>query len=100
MENSNRGANCSYNHLPPREDFMIRTSKPSAFVLTTLLAVAAPVAAQQIENELVLIRPVARTRTDPALAEVAKNAKEQWNVNGKTNALAAGTQVAHGRVFA
>src|SRR5436309_11161085 len=98
MENSNRGANCSYNHLPPREDFMIRTSKPSAFVLTTLLAVAAPVAAQQIENELVLITPVARTLTDPALAEFAKYAKEKWNVNVKTSALAAGTPVAYGRI--
>src|SRR5438093_3608392 len=98
MENSNRGANCSYNHLPPREDFMIRTSKPSAFVLTSLLAVAAPVAAQQIENELVLITPVARTLTDPALAEFARYAKEKWNVNVKTSALAAGTPVAYGRI--
>src|SRR5216117_1982001 len=98
MENSNRGANCSYNHLPPREDFMIRTSKPSAFVLTTLLAVAAPVAAQQIENELVVITPVARTLTDPALAEFAKYAKEKWNVTVKTSALAAGTPVAYGRI--
>src|SRR5881296_49410 len=98
MENSNRGSNCSYNHLPPREDFMIRTSKPSAFVLTTLLAVAAPVAAQQIENELVLITPVARTLTDPALAEFAKYAKAKWNVNVKTSALAAGTPVAYGRI--
>jgi len=48
---------------------MIRTSKPSAIVLTTLLALAAPAGAQPIENELVLITPVARTLTDPALAE-------------------------------
>src|SRR5437899_2246958 len=98
MENSNRGANCSYNHLPPREDPMIRTSKPSALVLTTLLAAAAQGAAQQIENELVLITPVARTLTDPALAEFAKYAKEKWNVNVKTRALAAGTPVAYGRI--
>src|SRR5881296_4232323 len=98
MENSNRGSNCSYNHLPPREDPMIRTSKPSALVLTTLLAAAAPVAAQQIENELVLITPVARTLTDPALAEFARYAKEKWNVNVKTSALAAGTPVAYGRI--
>src|SRR5438876_11477670 len=77
---------------------MIGTSKPSAFVLTTLLAAAAPVAAQQIENELVLITPVARTLTDPALAEFAKYAKEKWNVNVKTSALAAGTPVAYGRI--
>jgi len=77
---------------------MIRVSKLAAFVLTTLLAVAAPVAAQQIENELVLITPVARTLTDPALAEFAKYAKEKWNVNVKTSALAAGTPVAYGRI--
>src|SRR2546422_11605232 len=77
---------------------MIRTSKPSALVLTTHLAAAAPVAAQQIENELVLITPVARTLTDPALAEFAKYAKEKWNVNVKTSALAAGTPVAYGRI--
>src|SRR3989475_10105802 len=77
---------------------MIRTSKPSALVLTTLLAAAAQVAAQQIENELVLITPVARTLTDPALAEFAKYAKEKWNVNVKTSALAAGPPVAYGRI--
>jgi len=77
---------------------MIRTSKPSAIVLTTLLALAAPAAAQPIENELVLITPVARTLTDPALAEFARYAKEKWNVNVKTSALAAGTPVAYGRI--
>ena len=77
---------------------MIRTSKPFAAVLTTLLATAAPVAAQQIENELVLITPVARTLTDPALAEFAKYAKEKWNISVKTSALAAGTPVAYGRI--
>ncbi len=77
---------------------MIRTSKLSAVVLTTLLAAAVPAAAQQIENELVLITPVARTLTDPALAEFAKYAKEKWNINVKTSALAAGTPVAYGRI--
>src|SRR5260221_10745515 len=97
MENSNRGANCSYNLLPPREDAMIRASK-SAIVLTTLLAVAAPAPAHPIENELVLITPVARTLTDPALPEFARYAKEKWNVNVKTIALAAGTPVAYGSI--
>ncbi len=77
---------------------MIRALKPFAAVLTTLLATAAPAAAQQIENELVLITPVARTLTDPALAEFAKYAKEKWNVTVKTSALAAGTPVAYGRI--
>src|SRR5260221_1041467 len=97
MENSNRGANCSYNLLPPREDAMIRASK-SAIVLTTLLALAAPVAAQPIENELVLITPVARTLTDAAVEEFGRYGKEKWNGNVKTSALAAGTQVAYGRI--
>src|SRR5712691_4757204 len=98
MENSNRAANCSYNQPPQGENAMIRVSKPFAAVLTTFLAAAVPVAAQQIENELVLITPVARTLTDPALAEFAKYAKEKWNVNVKTSALAAGTPVAYGRI--
>src|SRR6266540_4263689 len=69
-----------------------------AAVPTMLLALAVPVAAQPIESELVLITPVARTLTDPALAEFAKYAKERWNVNVKTSALAAGTPVAYGRI--
>lgn len=51
-----------------------------------------------IENELVLITPVAKTLTDPALAEFAKYAKEKWNITVRTNALAAGTPVAYGRI--
>jgi len=62
-------------------------------------ALAGPAAAQQIENELVLITPVAKTLTDPALAEFAKYAKERWNVTVKVNALAAGTPVAYGRIL-
>jgi iron(III) transport system substrate-binding protein len=54
--------------------------------------------AQQIESELVLITPVAKTLTDPALAEFAKYAKEKWNVTVRTSALAAGTPVAYGRI--
>jgi ABC-type Fe3+ transport system substrate-binding protein len=57
-----------------------------------------PAAAQTIENELVLITPVARTLTDPLLADFAKYAKERWNVDVKTSALAAGTPVAYGRI--
>lgn len=53
---------------------------------------------QTIENQLTLITPVARTLTDPALAEFAAFAKERWNVNVRTSALAAGTPVAYGRV--
>jgi hypothetical protein len=76
---------------------MIRISKPLVLVLTTFAA-AVPAAAQEIENELVLVTPVAKTLTDPALAEFAKYAKERWKVDVRTSALAAGTPVAYGRV--
>ena len=77
---------------------MIARAKQVTASLLTLLAMAAPAASQPIENELVLITPVARTLTDPALAEFAKYAKERWNINVKTSALAAGTPVAYGRI--
>jgi iron(III) transport system substrate-binding protein len=68
-------------------------------LLLLAAALAGPAAAQQIENELVLITPVAKTLTDPALAEFAKYAKERWNITVKVNALAAGTPVAYGRIL-
>jgi iron(III) transport system substrate-binding protein len=77
---------------------MIRTFKLLAVVLTTAVAAAAPAAAQQIEDQLVLITPVAKTLTDPSLAEFAKYAKEKWNVTVRTSALAAGTPVAYGQI--
>jgi ABC-type Fe3+ transport system substrate-binding protein len=76
---------------------MIRIPKSLVLVLTTLL-VAAPAVAQEIENELVLVTPVAKTLTDPALAEFARYAKERWKVDVRTSALAAGTPVAYGRI--
>lgn len=72
--------------------------KRFAVVLTSMLVTAGPAAAQQIENELVLITPVAKTLTDPSLAEFAKYAKERWGVTVRTSALAAGTPVAYGRI--
>jgi len=54
--------------------------------------------AAAIENELVLITPVAKTLTDPSLAAFAKYAKEKWNITVKTSALAAGTPVAYGQI--
>ena len=59
---------------------------------------AAQVSAQPVEDELVLITPVAKTLTDPALAEFTKYAKERWNVTLKAAALAAGTPVAYGQI--
>ena len=72
-----------------------------AALLAVATVVAAPAATQPadtIESELVLITPVAKTLTDPALAEFAKYAKEKWNITVKTSALAAGTPVAYGQI--
>ena len=68
--------------------------------LVATFAIAGPARAQApaIENELVLITPVAKTLTDPALADFVKYAKERWNIDVKTSALAAGTPVAYGRI--
>jgi len=78
---------------------MIRIRKVLAAACLSMLATG-PAAAQgqAIENELVLITPVARTLTDPTLADFVKYAKEKWNVDVKTSALAAGTPVAYGRI--
>lgn len=78
---------------------MIRSFAIAATSFSFLAAGSA--AAQQsgaIETELVLITPVAKTLTDPALADFAKYAKEKWNITVKTSALAAGTPVAYGRI--
>ncbi|MGB7540921.1 MAG: extracellular solute-binding protein [Burkholderiales bacterium] len=75
---------------------MIRALKLLAIALTAVLAM--PAAAQQIEGELALITPVAKTLTDPTLAEFVKYAKERWNITVKTSALAAGTPVAYGQI--
>ena len=79
---------------------MFRPLKMIPIVLTSVLVAAGAVTAQaqQIESELVLITPVAKTLTDPALAEFAKYAKEKWNITVRTSALAAGTPVAYGRI--
>jgi iron(III) transport system substrate-binding protein len=81
-----------------KEDAMINFIKVLGAALGLLSASGGPVFAQAIENQLVLITPVARTLTDPALADFAKYAKERWNIDVKTSALAAGTPVAYGRI--
>ena len=68
-------------------------------VLVALAALAPAAWAQApIESELVLITPVSKFIHDAALKAFAKYAKEKWNVTVKTNALAAGTPVAYGRI--
>src|SRR5688572_3904721 len=76
----------------------MRLIKLLGVALVSFLVPGTFAAEQAIEDELVLITPVARTLTDPALAEFAKYAKERWNINVKTSALAAGTPVAYGRI--
>src|SRR5688572_31379098 len=83
--------------FPRRQCMNLRWKLLGAALLSAFVA-ARPTAAQPIEDELVLITPVARTLTDPALADFVKYAKERWNVDVRTSALAAGTPVAYGRI--
>ncbi len=80
---------------------MNRNRKALAAAFAAILA-AGPAAAQAplstVEDELVLITPVAKTLTDPSLAEFAKYARARWNITVRTSALAAGTPVAYGRI--
>jgi len=76
----------------------MRTTNILAAAAAALALGAGPASAQPVENELILITPVAKTLTDPSLAEFAKYAKERWNVTVKTSALAAGTPVAYGQI--
>lgn len=77
---------------------MVRRLKTLALALASLSMAAGVAVAQPIEDELVLITPVAKTLTDPTLADFAKYAKETWNITLKTSALAAGTPVAYGQI--
>ena len=77
---------------------MLGCREMMAVALAGLLAAAGPLAGQPIEHELVLITPVGKSFSDPALAEFRKQAKERWNVDVKTSALAAGTPIAYGRI--
>lgn len=76
------------------------TTLAVALAWTSLLAgpAVAQTPAPAIEEELTLITPVAKTLTDPTLADFAKYAKERWNITLKTSALAAGTPVAYGQI--
>ncbi len=81
---------------------MVSRLKTLALALTSMsfatgLAVAQTAA--PIEEELTLITPVAKTLTDPTLADFVKYAKERWNISVKASALAAGTPVAYGQIL-
>jgi iron(III) transport system substrate-binding protein len=79
-------------------DLFMRRRELRAAALAVLLAAAAPVAADSIEDELVLITPVGKSFSDPALAEFKKYARQRWNVDVEVSALAAGTPLAYGRI--
>jgi iron(III) transport system substrate-binding protein len=67
-------------------------------VLAAALAAPGLAAAPPIEDELVLITPVGKSFSDPALAEFRKHARQRWNVEVATSALSAGTPLAYGRI--
>jgi iron(III) transport system substrate-binding protein len=69
-----------------------------AAALAAMLVAPGLAAAPAIEDELVLITPVGKSFSDPALAEFRKHAKQQWNVDVRTSALSAGTPLAYGRI--
>jgi iron(III) transport system substrate-binding protein len=75
---------------------MARMRAMAAAVLAALVVTAA--LAAPIEGELVLITPVGKSFSDPALAEFRKHAKQRWNVEVATSALSAGTPLAYGRI--
>lgn len=77
---------------------MICHPRSIAVAAATTVLMSGQTFAQPVEDQLVLITPVAKTLTDPSLAEFAKYAKERWNVTVKTSALAAGTPVAYGQI--
>ena len=74
--------------------------KKAALLLAfALLAPAAAAGNAAIENELVIITPVGKSLTDPALAQFARQARERWNVEVRASAIAAGTPIAYGRIL-
>ncbi len=96
---------CAWEGHSSKRDLMSFAAMGSLRMRAIILAIAAAAgssassqAAQTVEDQLVLITPLAKTLTDPALAEFAKYAKEKWNFTIKTNALAAGTPIAYGQI--
>ena len=80
---------------------MVRPLKPLVIALASAFVVAHPAVAQQtrpIEDELVLITPVAKTLTDPALALRVTFHFSLASLAKSASALAAGTPVAYGRI--
>jgi len=81
---------------------MVQSLQPLAIAAVVALVAAVPITtphAQSIENELVLITPVAKGLTDSALAEFSKYARERWGIMVRTSALAAGAPIAYGRII-
>lgn len=85
--------------LLPLNGSAMNIAKLIVVLLATMVVAASSKAASPIESELVVLTPVGKTLTDPALDEFTKYAKEKWNVIVRTSALAAGAPVAYGRVI-
>jgi ABC-type Fe3+ transport system substrate-binding protein len=81
-----------------RRHIMGRRWRLLGMAVAAVLVAVGPAAAQQIEDELTLITPVSKFIHDAALKAFADYAKEKWGITVKTNALAAGTPVAYGRI--
>lgn len=69
-----------------------------AVALAAGLHAAAAADGPAIEEELVLITPVGKSLSDPALAEFRRYARGRWNVDVKASAVSAGTPVAYGQI--
>ena len=81
---------------------MLRSLALCGGVLLAIIGIISPLGAQParaVEHELVLITPVGKTLTAPALAEFTRYARQRWNVTVKASAIAAGTPIAYGRVL-
>ncbi len=76
----------------------MRAGSATLLLAAALIADAAPAGAPPIEDVLVLVTPVGKSLSDPALAGFRRHAKQRWNVDVKTSALSAGTPIAYGRI--
>jgi len=78
--------------------FLITAVLTGLLTATTVVNPGDAAGTAPIEHELVLITPVGKSLSDPALAEFAKYARERWNIEIKTSALSAGTPIAYGQI--
>jgi iron(III) transport system substrate-binding protein len=81
---------------PKRGKPMLRSLTISGGILLAIMGMILTLSAQPaqaIEHELVLITPVGKTLTDPALGEFTRYAWQRWNITVRASAIAAGGRV-------